>query len=504
MRKTRAAKGGDDRRAGIYVRISKWDGEGESLGVQRQEKDCRAEAERRGWDVVDVYQDDDKSAFSGKKRDQYVRLCGDLKAGVIDAVIVWHNDRLHRQPRELEDFIDLIEATGATIVSVAGGDYDLSTSDGRFRARIEGGVARKESEDKSRRLRRKHMELADLGLPNGGRRPTGYQRVGLKKDPAAGGADTRRLVVDPVEGPIVERIINAVAGERTLTGIADELNAEGAVTSTGGPWTIWAVRSVALNGLYAGLRFHKGEEVGAGTWPTIVDEATWRRAVALLKAPDRPQRRSARRYLLVGGIAVCGKCLAAGKVSPLRSKQHHSKVRAARGGTVMVPTYVCPPTTKGGCGGLSARADAVEQLVQEAVIERVESKAFARVLRSHDGGDRKAAAEVNGIRAELDDLEAAKLNGALSLREYLKFRDAATERLVGAQGRMEGDTRASAVGRFAGQAGALRAWWDNPATTLDQKQAVLRAVVERVVVEPVSKASGNRFDQSRVKVQMFV
>jgi hypothetical protein len=149
---------------------------------------------------------------------------------------------------------------------------------------------------------------------------------------------------------------------------------------------------------------------------------------------------------------------------------------------------------------VSARADAVEQLVAEAVIELVESVAFAKAQRARSGGDRKAAAEVNRIRAELDELETAKLAGALSLREYVKFRDATVERLAVAEARMGGDTKASAVGRFAGQAGALRVWWDDPARTLDEKQAVVRAVVESVVVEPVSKASGNRFDRSRVKV----
>src|SRR5262245_50873889 len=125
-------KSSNQGRAGIYARISKKDdddGEGGSLGVQRQRDDCGAEATRRGWEVVDVYIDDDKSAYSGKPRPDYTRLCDDLKSGVIDAVIVWDVDRLHRSPRELEDFVTLIEATGAVVASVSGGDYDLETAD---------------------------------------------------------------------------------------------------------------------------------------------------------------------------------------------------------------------------------------------------------------------------------------------------------------------------------------------------------------------------------------
>ena len=50
---------------------------------------------------------------------------------------------------------------------VTGGDYDLTTPDGRLSARIVGAVARKGSEDRSRRVRRKRLELAELGMPAG-------------------------------------------------------------------------------------------------------------------------------------------------------------------------------------------------------------------------------------------------------------------------------------------------------------------------------------------------
>jgi hypothetical protein len=83
----------------------------------------------------------------------------------LDAVVTWHNDRLHRSPRELEAFIDLVECSSVRVAVVSGGDFDLTTPDGRFTARIVGAVARKESEDRSRRVRRKHLELAEQGRP---------------------------------------------------------------------------------------------------------------------------------------------------------------------------------------------------------------------------------------------------------------------------------------------------------------------------------------------------
>ena len=59
---TSAAKSGSAVACAIYVRISE-DRAGAGLGVARQEQDCRELAARRGWDVHDVYVDNDTEAF---------------------------------------------------------------------------------------------------------------------------------------------------------------------------------------------------------------------------------------------------------------------------------------------------------------------------------------------------------------------------------------------------------------------------------------------------------
>ncbi|MFQ6194156.1 recombinase family protein [Streptomyces sp. NPDC000405] len=62
-------------RAAIYVRISQ-DRGGAGLGVARQEADCRALCAQKGWDVVDVYPDNDVSAYSGAPRPKWQELLG--------------------------------------------------------------------------------------------------------------------------------------------------------------------------------------------------------------------------------------------------------------------------------------------------------------------------------------------------------------------------------------------------------------------------------------------
>ena len=92
------------KQAGLDVRVSQFDVDvadpdrRRSLGTQRQEAAvCRSEASKRGWEVHDHYCDDYRR--SPASVDPPTRRCEEIKNRVIDAVIVWDVDRLHRNPR---------------------------------------------------------------------------------------------------------------------------------------------------------------------------------------------------------------------------------------------------------------------------------------------------------------------------------------------------------------------------------------------------------------------
>jgi site-specific DNA recombinase len=144
------------RRALVYCRISR-DRIGAGLGVDRQETDCRQLAERLGWQVVGVHVDNDLSASNGKPRPGYTALLGGLEAGRGDAVLVWHTDRLHRRPIELEHYIGMCEARGIPTMTVQAGPLDLATPSGRMVARMLGSAARFETEHASERQRRARL-----------------------------------------------------------------------------------------------------------------------------------------------------------------------------------------------------------------------------------------------------------------------------------------------------------------------------------------------------------
>jgi len=106
-------------KAGVYTRISS-DPSGQRAGVDRQRDDCEAHCLARGWEVVEVFWANDASAYGRKPRRAYEWMLAAVESGSIDAIVTWHNDRLHRSPKELEAFIDLVERSGVRLAVVTG------------------------------------------------------------------------------------------------------------------------------------------------------------------------------------------------------------------------------------------------------------------------------------------------------------------------------------------------------------------------------------------------
>ena len=87
-------------------------------------------------------------------------------------MLAWAPERLHRSPRELEDFLELIERAGTGVETIKAGAWDVSTSHGRLVARMLGAVSRAESERTGERVSRAHQQPRS-GACGAGPSPTG-------------------------------------------------------------------------------------------------------------------------------------------------------------------------------------------------------------------------------------------------------------------------------------------------------------------------------------------
>lgn len=286
-------------RAAIYCRIS-LARFGDTLKVDDQEKLCREVADRRSWRVVEgqVHVDNSRSAWqANRKRPGWDAMLEAIGRREIDAIVVYHGDRLIRQPWDLELLLRLAREKGIRLASPTG-ERDLDNPDDQFILRIEAAQACREVDNTSRRVKRHLERLAEQGISrNGGR---GGRTFGYEKD---------CMTIHEDEAAVIREVARRLLSGDPISAIARDLNARGYTTTAGGPWDAGNLKKLMLRPRLAGLLARHGAIVGPGAWPAILDRDTWEavRSVLDRKAAGFSNTSNARRYLL-SGIARCSTC----------------------------------------------------------------------------------------------------------------------------------------------------------------------------------------------------
>lgn len=463
----------------IYARISQ-DREGSELGIDRQREDCLAYAQSRGWQVVDVFADDDISAYSGRTRPEYKKLLEAIKAGRADAVLAWHPDRLHRSPRELEEYIDLSERHNVPTHTVTAGHYDLSTPTGRMNARIVGAVAKHESEHKATRIRRARLQAAVEGRWHGGLVPFGFLKDGVTHHAEEAEA-IRQATLDIISGA-------------SLRSVTAAWNDAGHRNSKSRQWAPNEVKDVLLRARNAGLSVYQGEVVGPGQWKPIVTVDQWEAARRILTDPARRTSPDNTVKWLGSHLYRCGAPDCDSVVICSTRNQSGKKTSA----------YRCLwARTMKSSGHIIRHAQAVDAVVEERVIARLQRADAVKLLRpAVTGVDvTDLRQEADGLRERLKNLSAMYVDGQIDAVQLRDGTARANARIVELEGRI---AAATVVSPLVGLVGAedVRAAWDS--YDIGKKRAVLREIAQ-VTILPAPRgrqANGGYFDPQYVKVEI--
>ena len=338
-----------------------------------------------GATVVGVFSDNDTSGYSGKPRDGFDELVRLIVAGEVDVLVAWHVDRLTRRLIELAELIELCQLHGVTIATVVAGAFDPNNPSAVMSAQIAGSVAQYESSVKSERARSKHDELAGAGMIHGGVRRFGFNNdMSHREDEAA----------------IVRELAGRLLAGDSLAACARSLTERGVESVRGGKWTGPNLRHMMLRPHLAGLRVHRGEVVGKGTWAPIFDVATHEALKLKLGDPTRRTSYSNARVHMLAGLAVCGLCGGA-----LRGQSAGSSAAA----------YKCHT-----CHGVHRRMTDVHERVTDWVVARLAMADASGTLA--DDTAAVELAELTGKRRDIDargaELGTAFATGALPLPAY--------------------------------------------------------------------------------------
>jgi DNA invertase Pin-like site-specific DNA recombinase len=309
-----------------YVRLSDLraddlDLNGHAPSLDDQSRRIREWCAGRGWPAPEILVENDltkegkpkpASAFKRRKvrlpdgrheyrviRPIFRELVARLAAGRNDGLAALDLDRACRDPRDLEDLIDLVEQQHVTVDSVTG-SLRLTTDADITMARVMVAMGNKASRDTARRVAAARERDARTGKYGGGRRPAGFDGDGVTRI--------------EVECKAIRDAAYALLRGASLRGLARDWTAP---TVTGSPMTAETLRDILLRPRNAGRVVLNGEVLAEarqgddGTWwpwRPIVPGDVHDRVVAKLTDESRRTQVGRPPTWLGSGLYQCGVC----------------------------------------------------------------------------------------------------------------------------------------------------------------------------------------------------
>ncbi|GLZ01711.1 recombinase family protein [Actinoplanes sp. NBRC 103695] len=297
--------------ADLYLRLSDLRADDlyeddQSKGLVEHERQLRERAARLHWTVGEVIIENDMrggrpqpaSAYKRRKvrlpdgttalrviRPGFRRLIKRIRTNKSNAVLTVDLDRVVRDPRDLEDLIDVVQERRANVQSITG---SLRFTDGGddaeiTLARVMVTMANKSSRDTARRVSAARLRQALHGEFGGGTRPFGFC-LGPPKLPQGSTSDEHpcpwhggracKAGITPIAS---ETSIVVDCTERALQGVsfklmAAELRRKGVPTVTGASWSAGTLREILLRPRNAGLVVYRKKIVEGvvAPWKPIV------------------------------------------------------------------------------------------------------------------------------------------------------------------------------------------------------------------------------------------
>ena len=390
------------------------------------------------WIYVEGYIDEGISGTSTKKRDSFLRMIADAKAGRFDFIITKEISRFSRST------LDSIKYTQELLehdVGVLFQNDNINTldSDSEFRLVVMAGVAQDEVRKLSERLKFGFRQAIKNGHVLGNDQLWGYDKKDCK------------LTINEAEAVIIRRIFDLYAnkgvGVRTISRILYE---EGHTSRQGNAFNVLTIRHILCNPKYKGwycanmsqtvdYRTKRKIFLDESEWitypdpaiPAIVSEELWDRAHALYK------KRSTEARARASGASFHNRYPYSGK---LICEEHQTSFhrQVLDSGKEIWQCRVYRNRGRAACAAPQLRTDELNKIMADIFTSLVEDReaiirAVMTVLRAvpqeHDYGKdiHRIEAEMDSISAKKDRLLEMSIEGILSKAEFKQRNDGFNE-----------------------------------------------------------------------------
>src|SRR6188472_4435388 len=208
-------------RCALYTRKSSEEGlEQDFNSLDAQREACEAfvvSQKREGWVLLPELYDDGGYSGGTLERPAFQRLLADVSAGKVDVVVVYKVDRLTRSLSDFAKIVEVFDKSAVSFVSVTQ-QFNTTSSMGRLTLNMLLSFAQFEREVTGERIRDKLAASKRRGIWVGGIVPLGYE------------VRERKLMVNEAEAKTVREIFEAYVRLDTISGVQDDLDAQGIVS----------------------------------------------------------------------------------------------------------------------------------------------------------------------------------------------------------------------------------------------------------------------------------
>ena len=288
------------KRCAIYTRKSTEEGLDQAFNsLDAQYEACAAyvlSQQHEGWMLASGRYDD--GGFSGGNllRPGLVQLLADVKAGLVDVIIIYKIDRLTRCLTDFAKIVDVLDGAGASFVSITQ-SFNTTTSMGRLTLNVLLSFAQFEREVISERVRDKVAASKARGMWMGGGLPLGYD------------VKSRELIINAAEAEHVRYIFRRYLELGTVAALRVDLQNQGITTKQhtrpdgttrgGNKWWPGPLYAILKNRIYIGKIVHK-DKCYEGMHERIVDDALFEAVQTQLA--DNRVKHSRREYAKHGSL----------------------------------------------------------------------------------------------------------------------------------------------------------------------------------------------------------
>ena len=262
-------------RCAIYTRKSHEEGLDQDFNsLDAQYDACKAYIASQaglGWNLRDKRYDDGGISGAHMDRAALQVLIGDIKAGLVDVIVVYKVDRLTRSLMDFSKLVDIFDQYDVSFVSVTQA-FNTTTSMGRLTLNVLLSFAQFEREVTAERIRDKFAASKAKGIWMGGTCPIGYRH------------EDRKLYIREDEAKIVRSLFQLYLGLKNVTKVKAEADRLGFLSrqrtprsgevAGGRPLSRGLIYRILKNPIYIGKIRHK-DKIYEGEHEGIIDLDVW-------------------------------------------------------------------------------------------------------------------------------------------------------------------------------------------------------------------------------------